>query len=56
MHAAITKAVRAPDVTQKFVDQFNMEIVLSSPEQFAAYQKEQELLVQGHQGQQHQAE
>jgi len=36
MHAEIAKAVRAPDVTQKFVDQFDMELVLSSPEQFAA--------------------
>jgi tripartite-type tricarboxylate transporter receptor subunit TctC len=44
MHAEITKAVRTPDVTQKFVEQFDMDIVLSSPEQFAAYQsKEQEL-------------
>jgi tripartite-type tricarboxylate transporter receptor subunit TctC len=44
MHAEISKAVRAPDVTQKFVDQFDMEIVLNSPEQFAAFTaKEQEL-------------
>jgi tripartite-type tricarboxylate transporter receptor subunit TctC len=44
MHAEITKAVRSPDVTQKYVEQFDMEIVLSSPEQFAAYTaKEQEL-------------
>ncbi len=39
MHAEITKAVRSPDVTQKFVEQFNMEILTSSPEDFAAYQK-----------------
>ena len=39
MHAEITKAVRSPDVTQKFVEQFNMEILTSSPEAFAAYQK-----------------
>jgi tripartite-type tricarboxylate transporter receptor subunit TctC len=39
MHAEITKAVRAPDVTQKFVEQFNMEILTTSPEEFAAYQK-----------------
>ena len=37
MHAEISKAVRAPDVTQKFVDQFDMEIVLNSPEQFAQF-------------------
>jgi tripartite-type tricarboxylate transporter receptor subunit TctC len=43
MHAEIAKAVRTPDVTQKFVDQFDMEIVLNSPEQFAAFTaKEQE--------------
>ena len=39
MHAEITKAVRSPDVTQKFVEQFNMEILTSSPEDFAAFQK-----------------
>jgi tripartite-type tricarboxylate transporter receptor subunit TctC len=36
MHAEISKAARAPDVTQKFVDQFDMDVVLNSPEQFAA--------------------
>jgi tripartite-type tricarboxylate transporter receptor subunit TctC len=44
MHAAISKAVRTEDVTKKFVDQFDMEVVLNSPEAFAAYiNKEQEL-------------
>jgi tripartite-type tricarboxylate transporter receptor subunit TctC len=42
MHAAVTKAVRSPDVTQKFVEQFNMEILTSSPEEFAAYQKSEQ--------------
>jgi len=43
MHAEIAKAVRSPDVTQKFIDQFDMEIVLNSPEQFAAFtSREQE--------------
>src|ERR1700730_8899588 len=42
MHEAITKAVRSPDVTQKFVEQFNMEILTSSPENFAAYQKSEQ--------------
>jgi tripartite-type tricarboxylate transporter receptor subunit TctC len=42
MHAEITKAVRAPDVTQKFVDQFNMEILTSTPAEFAAYQKSEQ--------------
>ena len=37
MHAAITKAVRSEDVTKKYVEQFDMEIVLSSPADFAAY-------------------
>lgn len=39
MHIEITKAVRSPDVTQKFLDQFNMEILTSSGADFAAYQK-----------------
>jgi len=44
MHAAISNAVRTEDVTKKFVDQFDMEVVLNSPEAFAAYVKnEQEL-------------
>jgi tripartite-type tricarboxylate transporter receptor subunit TctC len=44
MHAAISKAVRTEDVTKKFVDQFDMEVVLNSPEAFTAYvKKEQEL-------------
>ena len=44
MLAEISKAVRSPDVTQKFVDQFDMEITLPPPDQFAAFvAKEQEL-------------
>jgi len=42
MHGEITKAVRAADVTQKFVEQFNMEILTSSPADFAAYQKSEQ--------------
>ena len=42
MHAEIKKAVQAPDVTQKFIDQFNMEILTTSPEEFAAYQKSEQ--------------
>jgi tripartite-type tricarboxylate transporter receptor subunit TctC len=43
MHAEIAKAVRSPDVTQKFIDQFDMEITLNSPAEFAAFTaKEQE--------------
>jgi tripartite-type tricarboxylate transporter receptor subunit TctC len=44
MHAEISRAVRMSDVTQKFVDLYDMEIVLNSPEQFAAFvTKEQEI-------------
>ena len=42
MHAEITKAVRSPDVTKKFVELFNMEILTTSPEAFAAYQKSEQ--------------
>ncbi len=38
MNAEIAKAVRSADVTQKFVEQFNMEILTTSPEEFAAFQ------------------
>jgi tripartite-type tricarboxylate transporter receptor subunit TctC len=44
MHAAISKATREPDVTSKFVDQFDMDITLSSPKDFAAFiAREQDL-------------
>src|SRR5882762_6191391 len=39
MNAEIAKAVRSPDVTQKFVEQFNMEILTSLPAAFAEFQK-----------------
>ena len=42
MHAEIKKAVRSTDVTQKFVEQFDMEILTTSPEDFAAYQKSEQ--------------
>ena len=43
MHAAISKAVREPDVTSKFVDQFDMEVTLTPTDAFAAFvAKEQE--------------
>jgi tripartite-type tricarboxylate transporter receptor subunit TctC len=42
MHAEVAKAVRSPDVTQKFVEQFNMEILTTTPEEFAAYQKSEQ--------------
>jgi len=44
MYAAISKAVREPDVTTKFVDQFDMEVTLTPPDAFAAFvAKEQEI-------------
>ena len=39
MNAEIAKAVHSTDVTQKFVEQFNMEILTTSPEAFAEFQK-----------------
>jgi tripartite-type tricarboxylate transporter receptor subunit TctC len=39
MHAAISKAVREKDVTDKFVGQFDMEVTLSSPADFTAFIK-----------------
>ena len=42
MNAEIKKAVLTPDVTQKFIEQFNMEILTTSPEEFAAYQKSEQ--------------
>jgi tripartite-type tricarboxylate transporter receptor subunit TctC len=42
MHTEIAKVVRSADVSQKFVEQFNMEILTTSPEEFAAYQKSEQ--------------
>jgi tripartite-type tricarboxylate transporter receptor subunit TctC len=39
MHAELVKAVGAPDVRQKFADQVDMEILGSTPLEFAAFQK-----------------
>ena len=44
MHAAIAKAVRTEDVTKKYIEQFDMEIVLSSPADFAAYTAKEQAL------------
>jgi tripartite-type tricarboxylate transporter receptor subunit TctC len=41
MHAAIAKAVREKDVTDKFVGQFDMEITLSSTADFTAFIKKE---------------
>ena len=42
MSAELTKAARAPDVAQKFADQIDMEIIASSPEEFASFQKSEQ--------------
>ncbi|MFO1080531.1 MAG: tripartite tricarboxylate transporter substrate binding protein [Reyranellaceae bacterium] len=39
MNAEVTKAVRTKEVSDKFVEQFNMEVLTSSPETFADFQK-----------------
>jgi len=39
MHGELAKAVQAPDVRQKFAEQIDMEIVGSTPAEFAAFQK-----------------
>jgi tripartite-type tricarboxylate transporter receptor subunit TctC len=42
MDAEVAKAVRSADVSKKFVDQFNMEILVSSPEAVADSQKKEQ--------------
>ena len=44
MHAEITKALRSVDVSKKFVDQFNMDVLASSPEAFAEFQKKEQAI------------
>jgi tripartite-type tricarboxylate transporter receptor subunit TctC len=39
MNAELAKAVHSPDVMQKFVDQIHLEVLASSPEEFAAFHK-----------------
>ena len=39
MSVELAKAARSPDVAKKFADQIDMEILASSPEEFAAFQK-----------------
>ncbi len=39
MHAELVKAVRAPDVAAKFGEQIDMEILGSTPAEFATFQK-----------------
>jgi len=40
--AELARAARAPDVQKKFVDQIDMEILASTPEEFAAFQKSEQ--------------
>jgi tripartite-type tricarboxylate transporter receptor subunit TctC len=39
MNAELAKAVRSPDVMQKFVEQIHLEVLASSPEEFAQFHK-----------------
>jgi|FEC22Drversion2_1045045.scaffolds.fasta_scaffold00521_10 tripartite-type tricarboxylate transporter receptor subunit TctC len=39
MNTELAKAVRSPDVMQKFVEQIHLEVLASSPEEFAAFHK-----------------
>ncbi len=39
LNVELAKAARSPDVAQKFADQIDMEILASSPDDFAAFQK-----------------
>jgi len=38
----LTKAARSPDVAQKFTEQTDMEIIVSTPEEFAAFQQREQ--------------
>jgi len=42
MSVEFTKAARAPDVAQKFAELIDMEILASTPEEFAAFQKSEQ--------------
>jgi tripartite-type tricarboxylate transporter receptor subunit TctC len=42
MSVELGKAARSPDVAQKFADQIDMEILASTPEEFAAFQKREQ--------------
>jgi tripartite-type tricarboxylate transporter receptor subunit TctC len=42
MSAELAKAVRSSDVAGKFTDQMDLEILASSPEEFAAFQKSEQ--------------
>jgi tripartite-type tricarboxylate transporter receptor subunit TctC len=42
MSTELAKAARSPDVAQKFANQIDMEIIASSPEEFASFQKSEQ--------------
>ena len=42
MSAELAKAARSPDVAAKFAEQIDMEIIASSPEEFASFQKNEQ--------------
>jgi tripartite-type tricarboxylate transporter receptor subunit TctC len=42
MNAEFAKALRTPDVAQKFTDQIYLEVLATSPEAFAAFQKDEQ--------------
>jgi tripartite-type tricarboxylate transporter receptor subunit TctC len=42
MNGEIAKALRAPDVAQKFTEQIYLEVLATSPEAFAAFQKDEQ--------------
>jgi tripartite-type tricarboxylate transporter receptor subunit TctC len=39
LNAELAKAARSPDVAQKFAEQIDMEIIASTADEFAAFQK-----------------
>jgi len=42
MNVELAKAARAPDVAQKFAEQIDMEIIASTPDEFAAFQQREQ--------------
>jgi tripartite-type tricarboxylate transporter receptor subunit TctC len=42
MSTELAKAARSPDVAQKFAEQIDMEIIASSPEEFASFQNSEQ--------------
>lgn len=44
MNAELARAARSAEITAKFVDQFNMEIVAGSPQEFAEFQRKEQAI------------